>query len=275
MKDKIRFFMAILIAVTVFLMILVLSLFNQQKSLELQFNERKAKLIKENLDLKDKQQSLRNVVEQKKEAMALLEEKRKAIEEQIKDFENEKEAVKEEYTGRIMELEEENASLARRIDDLESKTLSEKLEESLQREENEALRQFLAKVIYNIQVIREGGNIELEPIVVTKTQDGAQAQTAVASAQRNLRDIEEKPSGLTGNIISVDRKYSLVVFDLGRKDGISRGRQCKILKRGDKIATAEIISVRYRVSAAFVYEMEYGYDIRDVEQDDKITVIPE
>lgn len=274
MKDKTRFLIAILISVAIFLMILVASLYNQQKTAELQFNERKAKLIKENLDLKDKSESYKETLQRNNEAMALLKEKSRAVEDQIMAFEQEKEALKDEYDSRILELKEENNSLSQRIDDLENMPLTKKIERSLEEEENEALRQFLAKVIYNIKVIREGGNIELEPIVVTESGSAEQqSKIARAAEEGGVGLVSEMSGEATGRIISTDPKYSLVVFDLGRKDNVNRGQQCSIYKDEERIATAEIISARYRVSAAFVYEMEYGYNVRDIKEGDAITIV--
>ena len=75
-----------------------------------------------------------------------------------------------------------------------------------------------------------------------------------------------------GKVISVDQKYSLAVFDIGRKDGVEKGKQCAILKDDKEIAQAEVISTRYNVSAAFIYETAYGHNIRDIKEGDGVLV---
>ncbi|MFH1753642.1 MAG: hypothetical protein ABH875_05615 [Candidatus Omnitrophota bacterium] len=273
MRDKSRFLIAILVSVSVFLIFLVIAIFNQQKNMELEFNERKAKLIKENLDLKDDKENLGTKITQKEEAIALLQEKRNAVESELKTFEDRVKGMRDEYEHQVLELKEENVSLTQRIEYLESMPLSSRIKEAIANEENQKLRTFLAKVISNIDIIEKGGDIELEPIVVTDKKE-EEEELEQSAGQRGVRqesvvEILEK----TGNIISVDEKYSLIVFDLGRKDGAERGAQCAIAKGDRKIAAAEIISSRYRVAAAFIYEMEYGYSIKDIKEGDSVIIL--
>jgi len=269
MNDKTRFLMAILIAVSLFLAVLVVSIYGNLKKTELAFNERKATLIKENLDLKDSNKTLEDAMNQKKEAFTLLEEQRKVVEEKLANFEKEKEAVKKEFEEELISLKKENSLLATRVKELEDKTLEEKIQEAIQKEDNDSLKKFLAKVVYNIEVIKKGGNIELEPIVVTETE-----QESAGSSETVLKQPLKQSSALSqpkkGKIISVDQKYSLVVFDIGRKDGVEKGKQCAILKDDKEIAQAEVISTRHNVSAAFVYETAYGTDIRDIKIGDGV-----
>jgi len=217
--DKTRFLMAILIAVSLFLALLVVSLYTSFKKTESQFNERKAVLIKENLDLKDSNKSLEETLNQRKEAFALLEQERKALEERLKSFEEEKTSLKKDYEEELLSLKRQNAFLTSKIETLEQKTLQEHIQEAMQKEENENLKRFLTKVIYNMEIIKKGGNIELEPIVVTegkeKTKEAAIKETPIET----LPVPEEKK---TGKVMSVDEKYSLIVFDMGRKDGIAK-----------------------------------------------------
>jgi hypothetical protein len=249
------------------------AVYNQQKAAELKFNERKAELIKENLDLKDRTEGLSEIVEQKKEAVALLENSRKAMEERIADFQEEMTALEKKYEDQLLELKEENTSLFQRIEDLENRPLSSHIQAAIAQEKSEKLKSFLAQVISNINIIEKGGDIELEPIIVTKKDGTLQKNTPSKSF---YGDVQKEPvisSEQIGKVISVDEKYSLVVFDLGRKDGVERGGQCEISKDEKRIATAEIISARYRVAAAFVYEVEYGHSIRDIQKGDDVTII--
>ena len=273
MNDKTRFLMAILIAVSLFLAVLVVSIYGNLKKTELRFNERKATLIKENLDLKDANKTLENTLNQKKEAFTLLEQERKTIEEKLAGFEQEKEAIKKDYENELLSLKKENASLTSKLEELEKKTLAEHIQEAIKKEGNETLKKFLAKVVYNIEIIKKGGNIELEPIVVTES--GEQKEEAVT--EESQTGSRKKPSpqyqGRKGKVISVDQKYSLVVFDIGRKDGVEKGKQCAILKDDKEIAQAEVISTRYNVSAAFVYETAYGHNIRDIKEGDGVVIM--
>jgi len=272
MNDKIRFLMAILIAVSLFLAVLVVSIYGNLKKTELQFNERKATLIKENLDLKDTNKTLEDTLNQKKDAFTLLEQERKTIEEKLTSFENEKEAIKKDYEDELISLKKDNAFLTTKVKELENKTLAEHIQEAIQKEENDALKKFLAKVVYNIEVIKKGGNIELEPIVVTEGGGQKEEATGEEPQAEGRKKAPSQYQGKKGKVISVDQKYSLVVFDIGRKDGVEKGKQCAILKDDKEIAQAEVISTRYNVSAAFVYETAYGHNIRDIKEGDGVLV---
>ena len=74
-------------------MVLVIAVYKQQKEAELKFNERKAELIKENLDLKDSNKGLSEIINQKKEVMAILEEKQELVEKRIESLAKEKEVL--------------------------------------------------------------------------------------------------------------------------------------------------------------------------------------
>jgi ABC-type multidrug transport system fused ATPase/permease subunit len=272
MHEKIRFLMAILVSVAIFLIIFVISLYMNFKNTELQFNERKAVLIKENLDLEDEVGFLNEALAQKNEALAVIENKTKSAEEELERFERERETLKSEYRSQLLEIKQENTLLFERIEGLEKKTLAEHIEEAIQKEEDGNIKKFLAKMIYNIEIIKNGGNIELDPIVVTKKSDISRpaAVAAAADVSGALPLVTPKKGG---SVISVDNKYSLVVFDMGRKDGVNIGEQCVVLKGEKEVATAEIISTRYKVSAAFVYEMAYGYNINDLEKGDAVSIL--
>jgi hypothetical protein len=266
MHEKTRFLMALLIAVSIFLIVLVVAIYGSLKKTEAQFNERKAVLIKENLDLKDGAKAVEEALNQKKESLAILEKERKNTDDQIASFNEEKEALKKEYEEELLALKTENASLKTKIASSREKTLAEHIDEAIEKEDNDNLKKFLAKMKYNIEVIKKGGNIELEPIVVTDAGEGARvepAQEKIPASQVSARE---------GKVMSVDGKYSLVVFDLGRKDGVKQGEQCSILKDGKEIASAEVISTRYNVSAGFVYETAYGYAIDDIKEGDGVAV---
>ena len=270
MREKTRFLMALLIAVSLFLIALVASLYGSLKKTEAQFNERKAVLIKENLDLKDSAKAVEELLNQKKESLVILEKERKNIDDKIAGFNEEKDALKKEYEEELLALKTENASLKAKMTSLRKKTLAESIDEAIEEEDNENLKKFLAKVKYNIEVIKKGGNIELEPIIVTDIGEGAGTGPALETAPS--KKISTQTAAREGKVMSVDSKYSLVVFDLGRKDGVKQGGQCSILKDGKEIASAEIISTRYNVSAGFVYETAYGYAIDDIREGDGVAV---
>ena len=262
MQNRKTLSLAILVSVSFFCLILVLSMFRHLKRMESDFRDKKAALVKENMDLKDEFGFLQEELVQKAEALTFLAE------------ENEK--LKEEYTTRIESMKSENAALGQKIKDLEEKPLAEQLRDALYSEKNEKLKKFLEKVLYNIMLIQSGKSIALEPIVVAEREEGVPAETAGAKLEREPAEAPKRmllPAGKKGKVLSVDKKHNLIVVDLGKRDDVVEGAECVILKGEKEIASAEIISVRYNVSAAFVNDWRYNYHIRNIKEGEAVFIV--
>jgi len=230
MKIKNNFLMVALVILCILSIFFAISSSGRLRKVEVDFNEKKATLVKENLDLKDRLDSFQETVAKS----ALLEKEKSAIEADLKLLKEENEKIKDAYS----KLELNNSALVsskedllRQIEELEKKNidLAKKL---TQRESKVAATQ-----------IKEERAVALAPIVVK----GAQQERI-------------------GKVLLVDVKNSLLVINLGSKDETKKGDRCMILKDEKEIASGTIINVRYRESAVFIEDLQYGNKIGDIKE---------
>src|SRR5205085_349951 len=98
-----------------------------------------------------------------------------------------------------------------------------------------------------------------------KTSSGgdAQARMEVETQLRAANELiakAQKPAGETatlmdGSVISVKAEWSLVVGNLGEKQGVKMGMPLRVM-RGDKlIATLRVVDVRQKICGAVIQEM--------------------
>ncbi|OGW74938.1 MAG: hypothetical protein A2Z72_07385 [Omnitrophica bacterium RBG_13_46_9] len=271
MQNREALFRTLLAAVTVFCIILIFAMFRHLKKAEFDFNDKKAEMIKENLDLKDNLSSLKERTERETKASKFLEEENKKL--------------KQEYSYRVDVLTGENVSLVKKVKELEEKPLVERLKDALEVEQDEKVKEYLEKVLYNLVLIRSGKTVEAdEPPIVTAAAGKSATGGSVASqlapqieeSETVQAELQPLPTaGINGKIVSVDRKDNLIVVDLGRRDNINEAQRCIIIKDGKEIASSKIISVRYRVSAAFVDDIRYAYSMRNINEGDEVLVVQE
>ena len=258
----------ILLSVTIFSIILAGSLYRYLKKVESDFKSKEAALVKENIELEDELGYMREEIMKKAATLTLLEE--------------ENENLKHKYSIEFETLKEENMVLAQRIVQLEERPLIEHLRDAVNTERNRKVRKFLEKVLYNIVLVKSGKNVEMKPIVVaTKDEEVVPEpmetgkRTTEAKMKPEPEEVERQPSfpaGKKGKILSVDRRFNLIVINLGRNDNVKEEDRCVVLKDDKVIAGARIINLRYRVSAAFVDEMESGYSIRKIKEGYEVLI---
>jgi len=97
-----------------------------------------------------------------------------------------------------------------------------------------------------------------------KTSPGgdAQARMEVETQLRSANELiakEQKPEEtatlMDGSVISVKEEWSLVVGNLGEKQGVKMGMPLRVM-RGDKlIATLRVVDVRQKICGAVIQEM--------------------
>jgi hypothetical protein len=100
-------------------------------------------------------------------------------------------------------------------------------------------------------------------LLKTSTGGDAQARMEVEAQLRSSsqlvtgaqKPLEERATLMDGNVISVKEEWSLVVGNLGEKQGVKMGMPMRVM-RGDKmIATLRVVDVRQRICGAVVQEM--------------------
>jgi hypothetical protein len=105
-------------------------------------------------------------------------------------------------------------------------------------------------------------------LLKTSTGGDAQARMEVETQLRSLNELiakAENPPAETatlmdGSVISVKDEWSLVVGNLGEKQGVKIGMPLRVL-RGDKvIATLRVVDVRQKICGAVIQEMDSKKD---------------
>jgi len=101
-------------------------------------------------------------------------------------------------------------------------------------------------------------------LLKTSTGGDAQARMDVETQLRSLNELivkAENPPAETatlmdGNVISVKDEWSLVVGNIGEKQGVKMGMPMRVM-RGDKlIATLRVVDVRQRICGAVIQKMD-------------------
>lgn len=258
----------VLISITVFCIILTASLYNYLKKSRLEFNEKKALFIKENLDLKDSSSSLQEAVAKKEIEIGVFKEEKESVENQLNLAKEEKKILEKEYIEQMEEFTKENVSLENKIKEIKERPIEEQLAESIAKEENENLKKVFEAALSNLELIKEGKEPQFGPAETVLKPDTKEFQLK----PEEETEMKTLLSEITAEVVSVDRKTNLIVINLGRRNNIKEGDRCAILKDEKDIAHAEIIGVRYRTSAAFVSEMRYNYNLNDIEKGDRVLI---
>lgn len=102
-----------------------------------------------------------------------------------------------------------------------------------------------------------------------KTSQGGDAQARM-DVEAQLRKANElatrsiappmaaQPSLMDGSVISVKDEWSLVVGNLGEKQGLKIGMPLRVMRGEKKIATLRVVDVRQRICGAVIQEMDSG-----------------
>jgi len=257
---------AVLVVISALFIFLAVSSFRNIKKMELDFNQKKAILVKENLDLKDRLNSLQDMITRKTEALGAVEKEKAALEEQLNALKIAAESFKAASNEELGALKKKTLTLSKKIYALENSPIVQRIRDAIDKENNENIKKVLEDSANKIDMIKEGKSVNLEPIIVTGKESGVPS-----SAKEKDGDIQAK-EGKRGIVLSVDRKNNLIVINLGHNDGVKEGYRCKILKDEQVIGSAEIMSVRYRVSAAFVDDLQYKATVDDVKEGCKVIV---
>ena len=104
-------------------------------------------------------------------------------------------------------------------------------------------------------------------LLKTSTGGDAQARMEVEAQLRSLNELIAKANNhaggnarrlMDGSVMSVKEEWSLVVGNIGEKQGVKMGMPMRVM-RGDKlIATLRVVDVRQRICGAVIQEMDSG-----------------
>jgi len=109
------------------------------------------------------------------------------------------------------------------------------------------IKQTLDQKISQINTVKNGGEVELPPIVVN------------ASGSQSQADNSNQPH----KIISINEKNNFAIIDWGESQGSAIGRILKVYRGNNQIASLEVIQVRRDISAADIKDQKSSLQIGD------------
>ncbi len=68
--------------------------------------------------------------------------------------------------------------------------------------------------------------------------------------------VEAQPDLMDGSVISVKEEWSLVVGNLGEKQGVKIGMPLRVVRDDKMIATLRVVDVRQKICGAVIQEMD-------------------
>ena len=227
------------------------------KKVEREFNSKKVLLVKENIDFKYRIEAIQEALNKKTESFDIVEKEKMLIEGKIELLKQENETLIKAYKENIVAIKKKNSILRKKISILENSSVIQRIKEAATIEGNESIKQVLEEAATKIEMIKDGKHVNLAPIVVTNGLSSGGVFVA---------------EGTEGAILSVERDHGIIVINLGKKDGISEGCRLRVFKGDVGIAGAEVVGIRYRVSAAVVNDIQPKYTISDIKENDKVLV---
>ncbi|MFL6527707.1 MAG: hypothetical protein ACJ8IQ_06390 [Chthoniobacterales bacterium] len=107
-------------------------------------------------------------------------------------------------------------------------------------------------------------------LLKTSTGGDAQARAEVEAQLRSTNELvakggesasrNEQPSLMDGSVISVKDEWSLVVGNVGEKQGVKIGMPLRVLRGDNVIATLRVVDVRQKICGAVIQEMDSKKD---------------
>lgn len=270
MENRNTLFIIVLVLIGALSVFSALLLYRYVKKVESEYTEKEAGMIKETMDLKDRIDDMKiSIGEKTKEVNAVKSEKEK-LAEKIRAIEEENKKLEEKHRSHIKILETEKEELAKQIKTFKETPLAEFIRKAKDVEENESIRKVLERTLHNIELVRSGNVVDLEPIVVSQGEEPEKAAQEAVKAP--AIDAVFSSQGGAGEILSIDKNNNLIVINLGTKDRIREGQRLSILDGAGEIASAEIISSRYRISAAFIDDIKHKHTIGDIKTGFKVLM---
>ena len=102
-------------------------------------------------------------------------------------------------------------------------------------------------------------------LLKTSAGGDAQARMDVETQLRSLNALvvtadqaPVEPTLMDGNVISVKEEWSLVVGNVGEKQGVKMGMPMRVMRGDKQIATLRVVDVRQRICGAVIQEMGSG-----------------
>jgi hypothetical protein len=86
----------------------------------------------------------------------------------------------------------------------------------------------------------------------------AQLRSSGKLATKSRESLEEAATLMDGRVVSVKEEWSLVVGNIGEKQGVKIGMPLRVMRSDKVIATLRVVDVRQRICGAVIQEMDSG-----------------
>jgi hypothetical protein len=206
-------------------------------------------LEKDKEALKSHADALQATINEKQDLFNNADTYKKNYEEQIAFLKEENEKLRSGVDQKIDDLTKKKALLKKRIQKMESAPIDKWIQSMMAGQSDQKIKNILKDALDKVELVKSGKAVTLEPI-------------EVSAADKK------------GKILSIDRKNDLIVISIGSKDGLMEGDRFNIFsKEGKEIGSAEVISARYAIAAAFVDSMNYGVNINSIKEGFSVAMV--
>ena len=110
----------------------------------------------------------------------------------------------------------------------------------------------LSEAIWHLLKTSTGGDAQARMEVETQLRRSSE----LAAKSQNFP--EETATLMDGRVISVKEEWSLVVGNIGGKQGVKMGMPMRVIRADELIATLRVVDVRQRICGAVIQEMGSG-----------------
>jgi hypothetical protein len=110
----------------------------------------------------------------------------------------------------------------------------------------------LSEAILHLLKTSTGGDALARMEVETQLRSSNELATKAESSS------EETATLMDGRVVSVKEEWSLVVGNIGEKQGVKIGMPLRVLRADKLIATLRVVDVRQRICGAVIQEMDSG-----------------
>ncbi len=139
---------------------------------------------------------------------------------------------------------------------LEQRLLQAVSDLQLMNKEKEAYREQLLKLTETmLRYVKSTESADPEARAEVEAQLRATNQL-VAAEEGDAPDDETAPDLMDGKVISVKDEWSLVVGNIGARQGVKIGMPLRIVRGGKTIATLRVVDVREKISGAVIQELD-------------------
>jgi len=110
----------------------------------------------------------------------------------------------------------------------------------------------LGEAVIHLLKVSTGGD------ALARMEVEAQLRSSSEMISQSQNSPEEMASLMDGRVVSVKEEWSLVVGNIGEKQGVKMGMPLRVMREDKMIATLRVVDVRQKICGAVIQEMDSG-----------------